>query len=56
MDFFKLKLLYSVPIYCFDFDKSNRGFAKSLYSDEDTIFSEDGLSFNLFPAYQEEKP
>jgi len=52
MDFFKLKLLYSVPIYCFDFDKSNRGFAKSLYSDEDTIFSEDGLSFNLFPAYQ----
>lgn len=51
MDFFKLKL-YSVPIYCFDFDKSNRGLAKSLYSDDDNVFSEDGLSFNLFPAYQ----
>lgn len=51
MDFFNLKL-YNVPIYCFDFDKSNRGIAKSLYQDKDTIFAEDGLGFNLFPAYQ----
>lgn len=51
MDFFKLKL-YNVPIYCFDFDKSNRGIAKSLYSDKDNVFSEDGLGFNLYQAYK----
>lgn len=51
MDFFNLKL-YNVPIYCFDFDKSNRGIAKSIYKDKDHIFTEDGLGFNLFPAYQ----
>ncbi|WP_337966185.1 hypothetical protein [uncultured Flavobacterium sp.] len=51
MDFFNLKL-YNVPIYCFDFDKSNRGVAKSLYIDKYTVFPEDGLGFNLFPAYQ----
>ncbi|MDF2831537.1 hypothetical protein [Chryseobacterium indoltheticum] len=52
MDFFKLKT-YDVPIYCFDFDKSNRGMAKSLYMDKENVFSEDGFGFNLFPAYQQ---
>lgn len=51
MDFFNLKS-YDVPIYCFDFDKSNRGVAKSLYMDKENVFSEDGFGFNLFPAYQ----
>jgi hypothetical protein len=51
MDFFNLKSL-NVPIYCFDFDKSNRGVAKSFYIDKNTLFPEEGLGFNLFPAYQ----
>ena len=52
MDYFDLKMLYNVPIYCFDFDKSNRGLAKSLYIDKENMYSEDGLGFNLYPAYQ----
>ncbi len=52
MDFFDIKHYGNVPIYCFDFDKSNRGVAKSLYMDKDNVFPEDVLGINLYPAYQ----
>jgi len=51
MDFFNLKSS-DVPIFCFDFDKSNRGIPKCLYINKETLFLEGALDFNLFPAYQ----
>jgi hypothetical protein len=51
MDFFELKG-YSVPIYCFDHDKSNRGLSKNLYRNNRELVNEDTLGFNLFRAYQ----
>lgn len=51
MDFFELKGT-SVPIYCFDHDKSNRGLSKHLYRNNRELVSEDTLGFNLFRAFQ----
>lgn len=51
MDFFELKGR-SVPIFCFDHDKSNRGLSKHFYKNSRELVSEDGLGFNLFRAFQ----
>lgn len=51
MDFFELKGT-SVPIYCFDHDKSSRGLSKHFYRNNRELFSEDALGLNLFRAYQ----
>ncbi len=51
MDFFELKGR-SVPIFCFDHDKSKRGLSKHFYKSSRELISEDGLGFNLFRAFQ----
>lgn len=51
MDFFELKGR-SVPIFCFDHDKSNRGLSKHFYNNNRELISEEGLGFNLFRAFQ----
>jgi hypothetical protein len=50
MDFFELKGR-SVPIYCFDHDKSNRGLSKHFYKSSRELVTEDALGFNLFRAF-----
>src|SRR5687767_13482842 len=44
MDFFELKGT-SVPIFCFDHDKSNRGLSKHLYGNNRQITTEGALGF-----------
>lgn len=51
MDFFELKGT-SVPIYCFDHDKSNRGLSRHLYKNFRELANETTLSFNLFNAFK----
>lgn len=51
MDFLGLKGL-SVPLFCFDHDKSGRGLSKYFYSQDKQFVSEDNLGFNLFRAFQ----
>ncbi|WP_020597358.1 hypothetical protein [Spirosoma panaciterrae] len=51
MDYFDLKGT-SVPLYCFDHDKSDRGLSKHFYSKNRELVSEDVLGFNLFRAFQ----
>ncbi|MEZ0542201.1 hypothetical protein [Fibrella arboris] len=51
MDFFDLKG-NSVPIYCFDHDKSNRGLSKNFYRTNREFVDEGTLGFNLFSAFQ----
>jgi hypothetical protein len=51
MDFFELKGT-SVPIYCFDHDKSNRGLSKHFYRNNRELVNEDTLGFNLYRAFQ----
>lgn len=51
MDFFELNG-NSVPIYCFDHDKSNRGLSRNFYKNNRELVSEDSLGFNLFKAFQ----
>jgi hypothetical protein len=50
MDFFDLKGT-SVPIYCFDHDKSNRGLSRHLYKNFRELVNETTLGFNLFNAF-----
>lgn len=52
MDFFELKGRFSVPIFCFDHDKSNRGLSKHFYKNNRELAPEDALGFNLFRAFQ----
>ena len=51
MDFFNLKGT-SVPIYCFDHDKSNRGLSRHLYKNFRELVNETTLGFNLFNAFK----
>ena len=51
MDYFDLKGT-SVPIFCFDHDKSNRGLSKHFYKKNRELVSEDTLGFNLYRAFQ----
>jgi hypothetical protein len=51
MDLFDLKGA-SVPIYCFDHDKSNRGLSRHLYKNFREIVNETILGFNLFSAFK----
>jgi hypothetical protein len=51
MDFLALKGL-SVPLFCFDHDKSGRGLSKYFYTQTKQFVSEDNLGFNLFRAFQ----
>ena len=51
MDLFELKGT-SVPIYCFDHDKSNRGLSRHLYKNFRELVNETTLSFNLFNAFK----
>jgi len=51
MDFFDLKGT-SVPIYCFDHDKSNRGLSRHLYKNFRELVTETTLGFNLFNAFK----
>lgn len=51
MDFFDLKGT-SVPIYCFDHDKSNRGLSRHLYKNFRELVNETTLGFNLFNAFK----
>lgn len=51
MDFFDLKGT-SVPIYCFDHDKSNRGLSRHLYKNFRELVNETSLGFNLFNAFK----
>lgn len=51
MDFFELKGT-SVPIYCFDHDKSNRGLSRHLYKNFRELVNETALGFNLFNAFK----
>ncbi|MBK1439675.1 hypothetical protein JHJ32_06740 [Parapedobacter sp. ISTM3] len=51
MDFFDLKG-NSVPIYCFDHDKSNRGLSRHLYKNFRELVNETTLGFNLFNAFK----
>jgi len=50
MDFFALKGT-SVPIYCFDHDKSNRGLSRHFYKSVRELVNETTLGFNLFSAF-----
>ncbi|RAJ90845.1 hypothetical protein LX87_05474 [Larkinella arboricola] len=51
MDYFELKGT-SVPLYCFDHDKSDRGLSKHFYKNNRELVSEDVLGFNLYRAFQ----
>lgn len=51
MDFFDLRGT-SVPIYCFDHDKSNRGLSRHLYKNFRELVNETTLGFNLFNAFK----
>jgi len=51
MDFFDLKGT-SVPIYCFDHDKSNRGLSRHFYKNFRELVNETTLGFNLFNAFK----
>lgn len=51
MDFFNLKGT-SVPIYCFDHDKSNRGLSRHIYKNFRELVNETTLGFNLFNAFK----
>jgi len=51
MDFFDLRGT-SVPIYCFDHDKSNRGLSRHLYKNFRELANETTLGFNLFNAFK----
>lgn len=51
MDFFDLKGS-SVPIYCFDHDKSNRGLSRHLYKNFRELVNETSLGFNLYNAFK----
>ncbi|NVJ45485.1 MAG: hypothetical protein HWE07_00105 [Cytophagia bacterium] len=51
MDFLELKGR-SVPLFCFDHDKSNRGLSKNFYNRNRQLVTEDTLGFNLFRAFQ----
>ncbi|WP_126970225.1 hypothetical protein [Gynurincola endophyticus] len=51
MDFFDLKGT-SVPIYCFDHDKSNRGLSRHLYKNFRELVNETTLGFNLFNGFK----
>lgn len=51
MDLFDLKGT-SVPIYCFDHDKSNRGLSRHLYKNFRELVNETILGFNLFNAFK----
>lgn len=51
MDLFGLKGT-SVPIYCFDHDKSNRGLSRHLYRNFRELVNETTLGFNLFNAFK----
>lgn len=51
MDFFDLKG-NSVPIYCFDHDKSNRGLSRHFYKNFRELVNETTLGFNLFNAFK----
>ena len=51
MDFFDLRGT-SVPIYCFDHDKSNRGLSRHLYKNFRELVNETTLGFNLFDAFK----
>jgi hypothetical protein len=51
IDFFDLKGT-SVPIYCFDHDKSNRGLSRHLYNNFRELVNETTLGFNLFNAFK----
>ena len=51
MDYFDLKGT-SVPVYCFDHDKSNRGLSKNFYRNNRELVNEDTLGFNLHRAFQ----
>ncbi|CAN5187787.1 hypothetical protein BH09BAC2_BH09BAC2_13020 [soil metagenome] len=52
MDFFDLKGHLSVPIFCFDHDKSNRGLSKHFYNSNRELISEGAMGFNLYRAFQ----
>lgn len=51
MDFFDLKGT-SVPMYCFDHDKSNRGLSRHFYKNFRELVNETTLGFNLFNAFK----
>ncbi len=51
MDFFDLKGT-SVPIYCFDHDKSNRGLSRHIYKNFRELVNETTLGFNLYNAFK----
>lgn len=51
MDSFELKGA-SVPIFCFDHDKSNRGLSRHLYKNYRELVNETILSFNLYHAFK----
>lgn len=51
MDYFDLKGT-SVPIYCFDHDKSNRGLSRHFYKNFRELVNETTLGFNLFNAFK----
>ena len=51
MDSFNLKGT-SVPIYCFDHDKSNRGLSRHLYKNYRELVNETTLGFNLSKAFK----
>lgn len=51
MDFFDLRGR-SVPIYCFDHDKSNRGLSRHFYKSVRELVNETTLGFNLFAAFK----
>lgn len=51
MELFELKGT-SVPIYCFDHDKSNRGLSRHFYENFRQLFNETILGFNLYEAFR----
>ena len=51
MEFFELRGA-SVPIYCFDHDKVNRGKSRHLYDQNLELVDEDSLGWNLHKAYE----
>jgi len=52
LDFFKNKDHYSIPIYCFDHDRSKRGKSRVFYDVNNKLLNEASMEFTLHPAFE----
>lgn len=52
LDFFQNKDHYSIPIYCFDHDRSKRGKSRVFYDVNNKLLNEASMEFTLHPAFE----